>query len=99
MDCKSCKEHSEPVSRFAFESATSSLERNNKRLWIVVLVLIILLAVSNGAWIWYESQFEIVETWQDVSQTADGNSDIRFVGGDYYGSVAESSDSYSEESP
>lgn len=99
MDCRTCKEHSEPISRYAFESSMASHEKTIKRLWIIILVLIILLAATNGAWIWYESQFEYVETWQEVSQTADGNSDIRFIGGDYYGSIAESSDANSEESP
>ena len=99
MDCRTCKEHNEPISRYAFESAMASNEKTIRRLWIIVLVLIILLAASNGAWIWYESQFEVVETWQDVTQTADGDSDIRFVGGDYYGSDTESQNTHSEESP
>jgi len=60
-------------------------ERTIKRLWIIVLVLIILLAATNGAWIYYESQFETAETVQDVWQEADGDGNNQFIGGDYNG--------------
>ena len=63
------------------------MERTIKRLWIVVLVLIILLAASNGAWIYYESQMETVETYQDVWQEADGFGNNQFIGGDFNGSA------------
>lgn len=91
MDCKTCRERDVPVSRYAYESAMSSFERIIKRLWIVIVILILLLAASNGAWIWYESQFEIVteQTTFEVEQDADGNGMNRFVGGDYYGSTPE----------
>ena len=46
----------------AYEAAQSRLERIIKRLWITTIILIILLVGSNGLWIWYESQFEDVET-------------------------------------
>ena len=63
------------------------MERTIKRLWIVVLVLIILLAASNGAWIYYESQMETVETYQDVWQEDDGFGNNQFIGGDFNGSA------------
>ena len=44
-----------------------------------------LLVATNGAWLWRESQWETVETWQDVWQEADGNGNNQFVGGDYNG--------------
>jgi hypothetical protein len=62
----------------------SRLERQLKRLWIVVLVLIFMLVRSNCAWLWYESQFETVETVQEVIQEAD-NGENHFIGGDVIG--------------
>ena len=44
-------------------------ERAHRRLWIVIIVLIILLAGSNAAWIYYESQFEDVYT--EITQEND----------------------------
>lgn len=37
-------------------------ERTIKRLWIIIILLIVLLFGSNAAWIYYESQFETVQT-------------------------------------
>ena len=42
---------------YAHEGVVARMERMNRRLWILCIILIVLLAVTNGAWIWYESQF------------------------------------------
>ena len=72
MDCETCKEKRKVIAQtpkdvpyIAHESAVARLERVIKRLWMLALVLIILLAASNAAWIWYESQFEEVRIEQD----------------------------------
>lgn len=49
----------------ACESSLARSERANKRLWIVILVLIGALLVSNLSWLIYESQFETVSYEQD----------------------------------
>lgn len=79
----------EPVPYIAHESSMARLERIIKRLWIVVLVLIILLAGTNAAWIYYESQWEDVTTTysQEVTQETDGGGNNNFIGGDYKGSA------------
>ena len=75
----------ESVPYIVHESDMSRLERQLKRLWIVILVLIFLLVGSNCAWLWYESQFETVEeTYQEVIQEAD-NGENHFIGGDVIG--------------
>ena len=56
----------------AYEAAMSRLERIIKRLWIVVILLIVLLVGSNIAWLVYESQFEYFET--TVTQEAENES-------------------------
>ena len=40
------------------ESEIARLERINKRFWILILTLVILLVGTNCVWIWYESQFQ-----------------------------------------
>lgn len=50
------------VSFVAFESVCSRFERTIKRLWILVIILTVLLVGTNCAWLWYESQFQYVET-------------------------------------
>lgn len=77
----------------AFESATSRQERTIKRLWILCLVLIIALLGTNAGWIYYESQWQTVESTvtQEDEATSDGDSDLNLntVGGDYYGGESE----------
>ena len=72
MDCETCKEKRKVIAQtpkdvpyIAHESAVARLERVIKRLWVLALVLIVLLAASNAAWIWYESQFEEVRIEQE----------------------------------
>ena len=63
--CNNCNTTENPnvvVPYVAHESAMARSERHNKRLWIVILVLIVALIASNLAWIIYEAQFETVET-------------------------------------
>ena len=72
MDCETCKEKRKVIAQtpkdvpyIAHESAVARLERVIKRLWVLVLALIILLCASNAAWIWWESQFEEIRIEQD----------------------------------
>lgn len=84
--CNNCGSEKKPqsVPYIVHESDMSRLERQLKRLWIVILVLIFMLVGSNCAWLWYESQFETVETVQEVIQEAD-NGENHFIGGDVIG--------------
>ena len=83
--CNNCVGENVSVPYVVHESAMARSERHNKRLWIVILVLIGALIGTNLAWIIYNSQFEVVETWeQEVVQDAE-NGENNFIGGDYYG--------------
>ena len=68
-----------PVPFAAHEASLARSERHNKRLWIVILVLIGALIASNLAWRIYENSFEEVikttEEHYDVEQDADGGGD------------------------
>lgn len=82
------------ISYIAFESSMARMERVNKKLWVVILVLIVALVGTNAGWIYFESQWEYVDTTtQTVTQeaTSDGDSDISMqsIGGDYYGGESE----------
>ena len=72
MDCETCKEKRRVIAQtpkdgpyIAHESAVARLERVIKRLWVLALVLIVLLAASNAAWLYYESSFEEIRIEQD----------------------------------
>lgn len=68
---------------FSHEGDMARMERANKRLWIVVLVLIIAFVSSNVYWIWRENQYEDIVVEQDVD-TGQGDATITGVG-DIYG--------------
>ena len=74
---------------FAHESAVNRLERMNKRLLILLLVIFIAFVGTNAYWIWYESQFEDQTITQTVTQdSGDGGSNTyngNIIGGDDYG--------------
>lgn len=69
------------------------MERSNRRLWVIILVLVVLLAGSNAAWIYYESQFvdEITEIDQEVD-TVEGDAFVSGVGDINYGESKTESD-------
>jgi hypothetical protein len=89
--CNSCGTDKAPASvpYVVHESAMARAERQTKSLVWVIVLLIVLLVGSNGAWIWYESTMEtVVETtetiFEDVVQeSAEGSNNI--VGGDMIG--------------
>ena len=59
-NCETCKKvHNTPenVPYIVHESSMARMERQVKRLWITVLVLIVMLVGTNGAWLLYNSQF------------------------------------------
>ena len=69
MDCETCKERRKVIAQtpkdvpyIVHEGAVARLERVIKRMWVLVLSLIILFVASNGSWIWYESQYQTIET-------------------------------------
>ena len=86
MDCETCKEKRKVISQthkdvpyIVHEGAVARLERVIKRMWVLVLLLIILLVASNGAWIWWESQYQTIET-TITQENADGYNN--YIGND-----------------
>ena len=62
------------------ESNRMSADKDKKRLWIVILLLIIMLVGTNGAWLLYESQFETVTTTEITQENSDGYNN--YIGND-----------------
>ena len=79
-NCNNEKTSPEAVPYIVHESAMARAERGAKRLWTVIILLIVLLVGSNGAWLWYESQFETVETVEVTQENADGYNN--YIGND-----------------
>lgn len=67
MNCETCKERKpqEPVPYRVHTEDMARLERANRRMWIALILVIVLLCATNAAWIWYESQFEDVVITQE----------------------------------
>lgn len=55
----------EQIPYVAFESALARLERTNRRLFILCIILILLLLTTNLSWIYYENSFEDIVVTQD----------------------------------
>lgn len=66
------------ISYAAHEGMMARMERTIRRLWILCIILILLLAGTNGAWIWYESQFmdESLTVTQDLDSGNGGDAVI-----------------------
>ena len=69
---------------FVHEGEMARAERTNKRLWIVILVLIVCLVGSNVGWLIYESQFADEVITQDVD-TGNGMAVVSGTGDAIYG--------------
>lgn len=82
-NCETCKMKTsapENVPYIVHESALARMERMVKRLWVTVLVLIFLLVGTNGAWLWWESQWKTVESLE-ITQESDGGTN-NYIGND-----------------
>lgn len=65
------------VPYIVFESSQARMERTNRRLWIVTIILIALLFLTNGLWLYYNSQ------WSDVVVTQENeDGQNNYVGND-----------------
>ena len=91
MSCETCKNKPttpESVPYIVHESAMARNERTVRRLWITIVLLIVMLVGTNGAWIWYESQFTDIVTTIEAEQDGSGVNIVS--GGDLdYGAESE----------
>lgn len=66
--------------QYYVDIVSAMAERTIKRLWIVIILLIVLLVGTNVAWLVYEAQWQVVET-TEVTQENDGGYN-NYVGND-----------------
>lgn len=59
--------------QLAYEANAARQERTIKRLWIIVIIMIAITVFSNLGWLYYESQFEIVD--ENTTTTIDAEQD------------------------
>ena len=76
----------EKESQYQNDIFAAFAERTVKRLWILIILLVVLLFGSNAAWTWYELQWQDVTVMQEVEQDAN-NGTNNFIGGDFYGAA------------
>lgn len=73
----------------AYETAAARDERKYKRLWIVLIITIILLAATNVAWLVYISQYD----FESYEVAADNDGVANYIGND--GDIYNGSESFS----
>ena len=78
--CKNVKNAPENVPYIVHESSMARMERQIKRLWITILTLIFLLVGSNCAWLWWNNQWETVESLEITQENEGGNNN--YIGND-----------------
>lgn len=98
--CGNADRQSVPLAMVELHSAAQ--ERTIKRLWIIIIILIGLLCITNLAWLVYESQFEEVVTEQTTieseQETSDGGNNY-VVGGDMIGEAESESNGQENNNP
>jgi len=71
-----------------FERAQARMERSNRRLWILIIILVVLLFASNIGWIIWENSWEYIPSStisQEVNSDDGGNAYIQDSGNITYG--------------
>lgn len=79
------------ITYFQHEEILARMERSNRRLWILCIILIFALLGSNIGWVYYESQFEKFEIQQEASSEGGGNAFVN-NGGDFNYGTCETND-------
>ena len=75
--------------RFIIESAFAKQEKANARLWVICIILIVALIASNAGWIYWESQWQYVQTETTVEASQEGDNNFLSGGDLYYGAESE----------
>lgn len=69
---------------FVLEAEGIRYERSNRRMFAIIIILILSLIGTNAGWLYYESQFEeSTVTEIKAKQEAEGNGQNYVIGGDY----------------
>lgn len=78
--------------KYIIESAMTKQETANKRMFVIILILIFTLIASNLGWIYYESQWQYVDSYSfSAEQEGDNNNVDNITIGDSYGEAESNS--------
>lgn len=81
-ECNGCGGASTELVRLPYDVFMAFYERTIKRMWVLCILLIILLVGTNTAWLIYESQFETIETIEEVIIDSEGGGNANYIGED-----------------
>ena len=82
--CNKCDQNqTATVPYIVYESDMARAERHFKRLWGVIILLIVLLVATNALWLWHSRQYERAEFIQTVEQETDEEFN-QYVGGNLW---------------
>lgn len=76
------------VPYFAYEGEMARSERTIKRLWILVIMLIVLTIITNILWIWFVMHYDCIQATDSNSVTDSEQSEVdhvRLHGSQYHG--------------
>jgi hypothetical protein len=64
--------------RYIHDAYMSMAERTIRRLWILIILLVLILTLSNVGWVIYESQYQVVDcsdvdAMQNIKTDENGN--------------------------
>lgn len=76
MDCKSCKEKEN--AGFYTELIVGAMERTVRRMLIIIIVLAVLLAGTNAAWLAYINQYD----FESYEVSSEGGGYANYIGND-----------------
>lgn len=91
--CTGCEKNAvQGIPFIVYEKEMTRYERVIKKLWVIIILLIVFLVGSNIVWVVYDKQFEDVTITQEVEQEAESGEN-HFIGGDFYGETKSNNNS------
>lgn len=78
--------------KWVYEQSALRSDSANKRMFVIIIILVVGLFLSNAFWIWKDSQYidEVVTTTIQAEQEAEDGSNY-IIGGDYDGKTEDES--------
>ena len=80
--CKKAQNAPESVPYIVHESSMARMERQIKRLWIAVIVVVCLLFASNAAWLYCWMQYDYTSEEVIVDVNSDDGCNANYIGND-----------------
>lgn len=68
------------VPYIVYESSMARAERQHKRLWIALIVAVVMIVITNIAWLYIWNSYEYVGDTSEISVEGEGNAN--YIGND-----------------